>query len=354
MSRRIYLIRHAMPDLPIGERRCVGGRTDLPLGELGRLQAALLPFAPALQGLGAVFCSPLLRAVETARALCPEPRVLPGLEEQDMGVWDGLSFATIREKYPALYAARERDPSLLPEGAESEETVRARMEAALGRCLRESSGDIAVVSHKGAIASLLGSREGLDYTAITALRLEDGELAAAEVLGPPRPPMNDEVCLALLAAGGADRDRISHCRAVAKLADELCRALEKRGLSLEEKAVHRAALLHDIAKGRPEHAALGGVWLRELGHRKLAEIVRQHTEPDGVELNEATLVFYADKVMRGDKRSTVEERFAASLEKCATPEALAAHARRLEATERVQRQILSLLGAEFLRQEGIL
>lgn len=343
-----------MPDIPIGERRCVGGRTDLPLGALGRLQASLLPFAPELQKIKAVFSSPLTRAVETARALCPEPRIMPGLEEQDMGVWDGLSFAQIQEKFPALYAAREHDPTLLPEGAESGEAVRARMEAALRRCLEESKGDIAAVSHKGSIASLVGGREGLDYTSLTALRYEDGKLVSVERCGAPHPPMNDEVCLALLAAAGADGDRIAHCRAVAKLSDALCRALEARGLPMEEKAVHRAALLHDIAKGCPEHAALGGVWLRELGHPKLAEIIRQHTEPDNVELNEATLVFYADKVMRGDKRSTVDERFAASLEKCTTPEALAAHARRRRATEAVQGQILSLLGAEFLRQEGIL
>ena len=69
MSRKVWLIRHAMPDLPIGERWCVGGRSDFPLGRLGRLQAALLPFVPELQGLDAVFCSSLIRARETALPL---------------------------------------------------------------------------------------------------------------------------------------------------------------------------------------------------------------------------------------------------------------------------------------------
>ena len=354
MTRTVYLIRHAMPDIPLGERWCVGSRSDFPLGPVGRLQAALLPFAPELKGVSAVYCSTLTRARETAAALWPEPREMPGLEEQDMGAWDGLSFTKIQKKFPALYAAREKDPALLPEGAESEAEVRARMLPALQRCLEESEGDIAVVSHKGAIASILGSREGLDYTSITALHMEDGQLVDFERLGPPHPALNDKVCLALLNAAGADRDRIAHCRAVAKLSDELCRALREKGLPLEAKAVHRAALLHDLAKGRPDHAALGAVWLRELGHVKLAEIVRQHTEPDDTELNEATLVFYADKVMRSDKRSTLDERFAASLVRCTTPEALAAHARRRAAADKVQDQIVSLLGAAFLQQEGIL
>ena len=65
MSRKVWLIRHAMPDIPMGERWCVGGRSDFPLGRLGRLQAALLPFVPELQGLDAVFCSSLIRARET-------------------------------------------------------------------------------------------------------------------------------------------------------------------------------------------------------------------------------------------------------------------------------------------------
>lgn len=352
--RTVYLIRHAMPDIPLGERWCVGGRSDFPLGPVGRLQAALLPFMPELQGVSAVYCSSLIRARETAAALCPEPRVMAGLEEQDMGVWDGLSFAKIKKRFPVLYAAREFVPSLLPKGAESESAVRARMEEALSRCLDESEGDIAAVSHKGAIASLLGSREGLDYTAVTALHYEDGRLVSFERLGPPHPPMNDAVCLALLDAAGAEKDRIAHCRAVAKLADTLCKALRERGVALEAKAVHRAALLHDIAKGLPDHAALGGVWIKALGHPKLAEIIRQHTEPDGAELNEATLVFYADKLMRGDRRSTLDERFAASLEKCKTPEALAAHARRRAAADMIQDQIISLCGEALLKQEGIL
>ena len=116
MRRSVYLIRHAMPDIPLGERWCVGGLTDLPLSDIGRLQAALLPFVPELQGVSAVFCSSQRRAIETARPLCAEPRVIEGLQEQEMGVWDGLSFVEIQEKYPALYAMREVNPTLLPEG----------------------------------------------------------------------------------------------------------------------------------------------------------------------------------------------------------------------------------------------
>ena len=338
-----------MPDIPLGERWCVGGRSDIPLGPLGRLQAALLPFAPELRGVEAVFCSPLTRAVETARPLCAEPRVMPGLEEQDMGAWDGLSFAQIKERFPALYAARAFDPSLLPEGAESEETVRARTEAALRRCLEESAGDLVAVSHKGAIASVAGGREGLDYISLTALRYEDGRLVSVEKRGAPRPRATDELCEALLGAAGADEARKAHSRAVAALADELCAALREKGLSLDAEAVHAAALLHDLAKGRPAHAALGGVWLRERGYPQLAEIVRQHSDPDGTEINEAAVVYLADKAVRGDRRVTIDGRFAASEKKCATPEARAAHARRYETAKTIQGEINRLCEGDLIR-----
>lgn len=331
MSRTIYLIRHAMPDIPLGERWCVGGRTDLPLGPLGRLQAALLPFVPELRGVSAVFCSPLIRAIETAQPLCPSPIVVKGLEEQDMGVWDGLPFTEIRRRWPELYEARERQPELLPEGAEPWDELAGRVGRAVLCCLKKSEGNIAVVSHKSSIAALTGRRSALSYTSLSVLRAEEGELLPGSVGVTPHPELTDEICLALLEASGADRARIAHCRAVAEKADALCAALVEKGVLLDAGTVHRGALLHDLAKGHPEHAALGGVWLRELGYPAEADIVRQHTEPDGDALDEAGLVFLADKAVRGDKPIGLTERFAASLEKCRTPEAVAAHTRRREA-----------------------
>ena len=328
-----------MPDIPLGERWCVGGKSDFPLGRLGRVQAARLPFVKELEGVQAVFASPLVRAIETARPLCTAPRIMPGLEEQDMGVWDGLSFREIMARYPVLYAARECDPSLLPDGAESGEAVAKRMREAILRCLRESEGDIAIVSHKGAIAAITGQRSKLGYTSLSVLEEDNGELYVRGVGCPPQPELTDALCLAMLRASGAEEALVAHCRAVAALADELCAMLREKGLSLDGGAIHAAALLHDIAKGERDHAATGGLWLRELDLPQLAEIVRQHTEPDSDELNEAGLVFLADKLVRGDTRVGLEDRFAASLTKCKSPEAQAAHARRFALARSLKEKI---------------
>ena len=96
----IYLIRHGKPDFPGGARMCLG-RTNLPLGALGRLQAAMLGFE--LRGAAeAVYSSPLSRAVQTAAPLGSELEVLDGLTEQYAGEWDGLTFDEIRARWPEL------------------------------------------------------------------------------------------------------------------------------------------------------------------------------------------------------------------------------------------------------------
>lgn len=351
MSRTVYLIRHAMPDIPFGERWCVGGRTDLPLNRLGRMQAALLPCLPELRGLKAVFCSPLARARETALPLCPAPRVIEGLEEQDMGVWDGLSFREIRERFPDLYEAREHDLSVLPEGAEPTQAVRDRVRRALLRCLAESEGDIAVVSHKGSIASLIGRRELLLHASVSVLRW-DGEGFETEARGiRPHPPLTAALADRLLKAAAPGEEIEAHCRAVAALARRLAEALPQPP---DPELLESAALLHDVARGEDDHARLGAAWLRELGFEKAAAVIAQHHDPETAELNEATLLFYADKVIRGERPVTLDERFAASLSKCGSPEALAAHARRRACAEDIQKQIIRLCGAELLKQEGIL
>lgn len=347
--RKIYLIRHAMPDIPIGERWCIGGQTDIPLGKLGRLQAALLPFVPELQGVNRVFCSTLIRARETALPLCPEPVAVEGLEEQRMGVWDGLPFTEIMARFPELYTAREKNAALLPEGAEADAAVRARMHAALINCLDQSTGDIAVVSHKSAIASVTGQRKKLGYTSVSVLEYDGDELTVREIGRVHRPELHDKACHALLKAAGADADLVAHCKAVTALADEVCAALREKGVALDAARIHCAALLHDLARAQKDHAVLGAVWLKELGYPEIAEIVRQHHDPDSTQVNEAAVVYIADKAVQGCERVSIAERFDRSLLKCKTPEALAAHAKRRQTAQTIQNEINRLCGAMLLR-----
>ena len=78
--KRIYLIRHGHPDFPLGAHVCLG-RTDLPLGPLGRMQACLLGEAFGPQSLEDVFSSPLRRCRDTAAPLGKPLRLVDELAE---------------------------------------------------------------------------------------------------------------------------------------------------------------------------------------------------------------------------------------------------------------------------------
>ncbi len=338
--RIVYLVRHGHPDIPLGERWCLG-RTDLPLAPVGRMQAALLPFVPELKGKP-VFCSRLMRAVETAKPLSPAPMIRDGLEEQDLGEWDGLPFTEIMVRWPELYEARERNPDIWPESAETPESVRRRMYRAVLSCLEESEGDLVVVSHKSAIASLTGERKKLGHCSISTLAWDGTALTPLEIGRTPHPELTEEVCLALLQAAGTPERVVNHCRAVAKKAMELYDGLARAemaagGAVLPDRGLlFAAALLHDVARTEPDHAAVGGAWMRTLGYPEAAEVIARHHDCDGTGLDEAALLFLADKYIREDREVTLEERFALSRERCVTEEALAAHDRRYHAAKRIE------------------
>ena len=155
-EKRVYLIRHCRPDFPEGSSMCLG-RTDLPLGETGHRQAAELKEMMQNTELTAVFCSPLRRSRETALYLTDAPITLSGLEELDMGQWDGLTFAEIRAQYPEIYAARGIDPTVPIPGSEPGDAGLVRFTRAMEQAARQATGDFAVVSHAGVMMLFLKS-----------------------------------------------------------------------------------------------------------------------------------------------------------------------------------------------------
>ena len=336
--RQIYLVRHAMPDIPIGARWCVG-RTDLPLGTVGRMQAALLPYVPELLNKP-VFCSHLIRAIDTARPLCAEPMIREGLEEQDMGIWDGLSFTEIEARFPELYAAREQDPRLMPESAETMDSVGLRMHAAILRCLKETEDDIVRVSHTSAIDSITGSRPKLLHTSISLVEWDGTELTPFEIGKIPHPPLTEEVCLSVLQAAGTPAPVIAHCRAVAEEAMRLADRVSPDRAVLDRELLFAAAMLHDVARTEPNHAEIGAAWIRALGYPDVADAIALHHDCAGAVLDEASVLFLADKYIRDTQRVTLEERFSASAAKCETEEARAAHTRRYQAAMNIEKLIV--------------
>jgi hypothetical protein len=105
---------------------------------------------------------------------------------------------------------------------------------------------------------------------------------------------------------------------------------------VDEPALLAAALLHDVAKGRPEHWLRGAEIVTAAGFPVLAEAVARHGRLGEGEADGTTLcVYLADKCAIGAEHVALETRFDNAAAKYAgDPGALAGVAsRRVEARE---------------------
>ena len=345
--RRVFLIRHGHPDFPFGAHMCLG-RTDTPLGPLGRMQAALLGEELGGRELK-IFSSPLTRCMQTASPI-GEAVPVPALAEQDMGPWDGLDFDTIRREWPELYDRRQDEPLLVPPGAETLAAVQARILPALDAILAESEGDLAVVAHASVIQAILAALTGTPLERSRALRppygsytllTGDGALRVENEAQLPRVALTPTLAEKLLTAAAPGERVMAHSRAVAAEALRVAQALPTEP---DTALLESAALLHDVARAERDHAALGAAWLRALGYEKAAAIVARHHDFDGGAVDEAAILYIADKCVREDARVTLAERFASSAAHCRTEEAREAHAGRLAAALRLKEEINRLCG----------
>jgi broad specificity phosphatase PhoE len=184
----IYLARHGRTAYNLEGR--FQGQQAVPLDELGREQAAQLAEHAVSYGFAALWCSPLLRARETADAVA----VATGLAlredarfmETDAGDWTDRTFADVSAEAPELFAAfANADPGFAFPGGESFVAQEERVGAALEDV---EAGELPalVVCHGMVIRAALSVRIGrwLPYGqrvpngAIVPLEPSEEELAA--------------------------------------------------------------------------------------------------------------------------------------------------------------------------------
>ena len=149
-------------------------------------------------------------------------------------------------------------------------------------------------------------------------------------------------CEAILSTRPIVEPLRRHGRSVAAVARTIATRLSERGVRIDRQLVIAASLLHDIAKGEPGHAEVGATIVASLGYPAVAEIIRQHMAMafDGTTPNEASIVFLADKLVRMDRRVTLEERYKPSFERFKDqPEALQGARRRYETACEIHRVI---------------
>ena len=153
---KIYMIRHGQTDWNLAGK--IQGKTDVPLNEEGRAQARFLAEAMKSRPAAKVFTSPLKRARETAQAVAEAleaPLLLvPEFEEVDFGLWEGLTWQQIGERYPKEYAGWRREPvEHPPVGGEGRESASLRAKRGLEILFEKSGGeDAALVAHGAILA----------------------------------------------------------------------------------------------------------------------------------------------------------------------------------------------------------
>lgn len=203
--RRIYLIRHGMPEKSTSEKVYIGV-TDIPLSTRGSAEAAQLGryFLHHLSATTTVriLTSPLQRCRQTAEEIyrvlsdggikLSEPSVVEALHEIGLGEWEGKRVQEIRERFPEVYEARGRALGTYhTPGGESFLEAGVRFQKAIEAYLPDldESESLLIVAHAGVIRAYLSLLMGRDlnhlmdipmpYASVTELEV-DGEAVSME------------------------------------------------------------------------------------------------------------------------------------------------------------------------------
>lgn len=340
-SRRVYLVRHGAVEFQGGIHRCIG-RTDVPLGEGGRAQAEHLAQYFATHSVTRIFTSPLERCRETAQILSHgryPVEIEAGLREVDMGEWENVPLRELRETCGKKLESE-------PVYGEHRENALKRFREATDEILGKSEGDIVCVAHAGVNCCYLADLLGTPLETSRALPQPYGCLNLIEIEQDGRKQVLKYGIMSEMVPDEAECRKIwdryhtpehvrSHCIAVCEQAMRIGTALNQAGCNLNLDLIRSAALLHDVARTKPEHARAGAEILRKEGYPEVAEIIaRHHDLPKTIRSekpDETEVVYLADKLVSGTRVVSLEERFAESRKKC---EGMADSRAALEAQER--------------------
>ncbi len=185
----LVLIRHGQTRANV-ERRWQG-QSDWGLDEIGRRQVRAL--AEWYGRPDRVISSPLGRALETARALVPEPEVIDGLAELGFGEWEGLTIEEVRASHSVLYDHIFVDGNDLPRGVtgESWAQLTTRFRAAIDSIDLRRGQLTAAVTHGAAIRSYLADLAGAGWSAAGAWETPANSSVTHLVLGERGPLIVD-------------------------------------------------------------------------------------------------------------------------------------------------------------------
>lgn len=362
--RKIYLVRHGMPEKSTSEKVYIGV-TDLPLSmsgseearQLGRYFLQRLPATVTVR----ILTSPLQRCRQTAEEIqrvlsdggikLPEPLVVEALHEIDLGEWEGKSVREIMERFPEAYEARGRALGTYhTPGGESFLEAGVRFQNAIETYASDTdvSEILLIVAHAGVIRAYLSLRMGRDldhlmdiplpYASVTELEVDQQDVDD-EVFYPAKPDVvgvrkvdgasgseaagiktcREGICVVPDGIGVRPEEMldtaeisllyqkyetpprvIRHMRKVAEVADQLMDGMQMPGLN--RVRVMRACLLHDLCRAEKQHARVSAEAIRKEGYPDIAALVAGHHEAAYSEREAQGPLTEAEILFYADKR----------------------------------------------------
>jgi broad specificity phosphatase PhoE len=186
----LTLVRHGQSEA--NARGVMCGRSDPPLTDVGRRQAAAL--AAALPRPTRLITSPLVRARETAAVFATDvaAEIDPRWTEMDYGALDGQPMTALDGD---AWRAWRSDPEHVPAGGESLAAVRARVAAACAELAEEAAhGEVVVVSHVSPIKAAVSWALGVGIEIAWRMFLVDAAVCRIDTSGsvPVLLAVNDE------------------------------------------------------------------------------------------------------------------------------------------------------------------
>ncbi|WP_271814061.1 histidine phosphatase family protein [Clostridium beijerinckii] len=156
---KLFLIRHGQTDWNLKGK--IQGSCDIELNDIGIKQAEELSNKILEEGykFSKIYSSLQRRAAKTAEILSHATNIdyilIKGLEEMNLGKWEGLSWTEVKEKYPIEYGKWyiNRKYTKTPMG-ESYQDLLERVLPVMHKIINENSEDVLIVTHSAVIMSI--------------------------------------------------------------------------------------------------------------------------------------------------------------------------------------------------------
>lgn len=186
MVKTLYLIRHG--ETIGGNEKRYKGSLDVPLSERGIEEVKWTADFLRDASMTAIYTSPLSRALKSAEIIAKNhgliPKIVQGLRERSFGIWEGMTFLEIKEKYPVEFENWANNPlKFCPPKGESTLEVRDRVIKVLDDILDKGDGSVAIVAHGGVNRVILCHIMGIplenifrieqDFAAINIIEFHD-------------------------------------------------------------------------------------------------------------------------------------------------------------------------------------